>query len=79
MIYNKELTLNSLLVTLQNGNRDWGKIVHSFHNRNELRLILIRPFIGVFNTIQATLVISTMRSSTLSLTSTLKSGPDFIP
>ena len=38
MIYNnKELTLNSLLVKHQNGNRDWGKIVPSSHNRNELK------------------------------------------
>ena len=35
MIYNKELTLNSLLVKHQNGSRDWGKIVPSSHNRNE--------------------------------------------
>ena len=34
MIYNKELTLNSLLVKHQNGNHDWGKIVLSSHNRN---------------------------------------------
>ena len=34
---------------------------------------------GFDSTIQATLVISTMHSSTLSLTSTLKTGPDFIP
>ena len=46
MIYNKELTLNSLLVKHQNGNRDWGKIVPSSHNRNELRHINIRPFRG---------------------------------
>ena len=48
MIYNKELTLNSLLVKHQNGNRDWGGggggIVPSSHNRNELRHIIIRPF-----------------------------------
>ena len=56
MIYNKELTLNSLLVKHQNGNRDWGKIVPSSHNRNELRHIIIRPFIGVFNTINSLLV-----------------------
>ena len=44
MIYNKELTLNSLLAKHQNGNRDWGKIVPSSHNRNELRHIIIHPF-----------------------------------
>ena len=49
MIYNKELTLNSLLVKHQNGNRDWGVgggggIVLSSHNRNELRHIIIRSF-----------------------------------
>ena len=41
MIYNKKLTLkltlNSLLVKNQNGNRDWGKIVPSSHNRSEIR------------------------------------------
>ena len=46
MIYNKELTLNSLLVKHQNGNRDWGEIVPSSHKRNELRHIIIRPFRG---------------------------------
>ena len=44
MTYKKELTLNSLLVKHQNGNRDWGEIVPSSHNRNELRHITIRPF-----------------------------------
>ena len=37
MIYNKKLTLNSLLVKHQHGNRDWEKIVPSSHNRKELR------------------------------------------
>ena len=37
MIYNKELTLNSLLLEHQNGNRDGGNIVPSSHNRNELK------------------------------------------
>ena len=40
----KELTLNSLLVKHQNGNRDLGKIVTSSHNRNELRHTIIHPF-----------------------------------
>ena len=31
--------LNSLLVKHQNSNRDWGEIVPSSHNRNELRHI----------------------------------------
>ena len=46
MIYNKELTLNSLLVKNQNGNRDLGEIVPSSYNRNELRHIIIHPFKG---------------------------------
>ena len=46
MIYNKELTLSSLLVKHQNGNRDWEKIVPSSHKRNELKHIIIRPFRG---------------------------------
>ena len=46
MIYNKELTLISLLVKHQTGNRDCGKIVPSSHNRNELSHIIIRPFRG---------------------------------
>ena len=46
MIYNKELTLNNLLVKNQNGNRDWGKLVPRSHNRNELRHMIIRRFRG---------------------------------
>ena len=46
MFYNKESTLNSLLVKHQNGNCDYGKKVPSFQNRNELRHIIIRPFRG---------------------------------